>query len=98
MLKDKDIAGVIDAVKDHVDAWLVAPTEGPRGADANTLREELARACAFENVSAFDSIAAAYVEACERAAPDDRIAVFGSFYTVAAVMALRDARGVGGAS
>ena len=97
MLRDKDIAGVIDAVKDHVDEWLVAPTEGARGADANALREELARAAVFENVSAFESIAAAYVEACKRASPDDRIAVFGSFYTVAAVMALRDARGVGGA-
>jgi dihydrofolate synthase / folylpolyglutamate synthase len=90
------IAGVIDAVKDHVDEWLIAPTEGSRGADIQALREELARAGGIENVSAFDSIAAAYGLACDRAAPDDRIVVFGSFYTVAAVMVVRDV-GTGGA-
>ncbi|HEX2827931.1 MAG TPA: bifunctional tetrahydrofolate synthase/dihydrofolate synthase [Burkholderiales bacterium] len=96
MLKDKDIAGVIDAVRDHIDEWLVAPSVGPRGADAAALREELARASVFESVSAFESIAAAYRSVCDRAAPDDRIVVFGSFYTVAAVMAVRDV-GIGGA-
>jgi dihydrofolate synthase/folylpolyglutamate synthase len=96
MLKDKDIAGVIDAVRDHIDEWLVAPSVGPRGADVAALREELARASVFECVSAFESIAAASRSACDRAAPDDRIVVFGSFYTVAAVMAVRDV-GIGGA-
>jgi dihydrofolate synthase/folylpolyglutamate synthase len=89
MLKDKDVGGVIDAVKDHIDEWLVAPTEGARGADVATLREELAKAGVFECVSTFESIAAAWSQACDRAAQNDRIVVFGSFYTVAAVMAAR---------
>jgi dihydrofolate synthase/folylpolyglutamate synthase len=89
MLKDKDIGGVIDAVRDHIDEWLIAGTEGPRGADAATLREELARARVIENVSTHVDVAAAYAQACDQAAQNDRIIVFGSFYTVAAVMALR---------
>ncbi|HEV7803313.1 MAG TPA: bifunctional tetrahydrofolate synthase/dihydrofolate synthase [Burkholderiales bacterium] len=92
MLKDKDIAGVIDAVKDHIDEWLIAGSEGARGADASMLREELARASVIESVSAYDNVAGAYAQACDRAAQNDRIIVFGSFYTVAAVMAARAAR------
>lgn len=90
MLKDKDIAGVIEAVRAHVDEWLISPSEGPRGADTRVIGEELARAGVFESVSEYENVAAAYAQACDRAAENDRILVFGSFYTVAAVMVLRD--------
>jgi len=89
MLRDKDIRGVIAAVKPHVDEWLVSGIDAPRGADAAVLREELARAGILQRVSTCDSIETAYAQACGRAAPDDRIVVFGSFHTVAAVVALR---------
>ena len=81
---------------DHIDEWLIAPIEGPRGTDAVTLSEELARADVFECVSAFETIAKAYAQACDRAAQNDRIIVFGSFHTVAQVMAVRAARGAAG--
>jgi len=35
-------------------------------------------------------VAAAYTQACDIAAENDRIVVFGSFHTVAAVMELRE--------
>jgi dihydrofolate synthase/folylpolyglutamate synthase len=90
MLNDKDIAGVISAVKSHIDVWLVSGIEGPRGTTAETIREELRRAGVIESVSTHDSITAAYRQACDQAAKNDRIIVFGSFYTVAAVMAARE--------
>jgi dihydrofolate synthase/folylpolyglutamate synthase len=90
MLNDKDIAGVIDATRAEIDEWLVSGIEGPRGTDASALREELTRAGVLEAVSTHASIAAAYAQACDRAAENDRIVVFGSFYTVAAVMAARE--------
>jgi dihydrofolate synthase / folylpolyglutamate synthase len=89
MLGDKDIRGVIDAVKAHVDEWLVSGIEGARGTTAATMREELARAGVLERVSSYANVAEAYRQACERAAQNDRIVVFGSFHTVAAVMAAR---------
>jgi dihydrofolate synthase/folylpolyglutamate synthase len=92
MLKDKDIAGVIGAVASRIDEWLIAPSEGPRAAGVDTLKAELTRAGVFESVSAYDDVAAAYSQACERAGQNDRIVVFGSFYTVAAVMAVRAGR------
>lgn len=92
MLKDKDVSGVAAELDKHVDEWLVAGIAGPRGADASFIRAALARAGVIESVSAHDAVAHAYAQACDKAAENDRILVFGSFYTVAAVMAARAAR------
>ena len=89
MLEDKDIAGVITAVAAEIDEWLVSGIAAPRGADAALVREALARAGVSEFVSTYGSVADAYHQACDKAAQNDRIVVFGSFHTVAAVMAAR---------
>ena len=44
MLADKDVRGVIDAVAARIDRWFVATLPGPRGATADAIRDELARA------------------------------------------------------
>ena len=44
MLADKDIDGVVAAVRGQVDRWTVAPLPGPRGASAAMLAAALARA------------------------------------------------------
>jgi dihydrofolate synthase/folylpolyglutamate synthase len=87
MLKDKDIAGVASEMKHVIDEWLVSGIEAVRGADAAHVTAELSRAGVLERVSQHASVAAAYTQACDRAVENDRIVVFGSFYTVAAVMA-----------
>jgi len=87
MLKDKDVGGVIEAVKALVDEWLVSGIAASRGADAAFMREALARAGVAAPVLTFDSVVQAYRSACDRAGQDDRIVVFGSFHTVAAVLA-----------
>jgi len=92
MLRDKDIAGVIGAVRKHVDHWLIAGIEDVRGAAPALLRQQLGAAGVTAPVTACASIAAAYVQACDMAAENDRILVFGSFYTVAAAMRAREAR------
>jgi len=92
MLKDKDIAGVIGAVRQHVDHWLIAGIEGARGAPAALLRRELQAAGVTAPVTECASIAAACAQACDMATENDRIIVFGSFYTVAAAMRVREAR------
>ena len=85
MLADKDIAGVIDALRGQIDLWLVAGIEHARGASADALESQL-RLAGIGAVQTFSSIAAAYRHACQIAGEDDRIAAFGSFYTVAEVM------------
>lgn len=93
MLKDKDMAGVVAALKPVIDVWLVAGIEAPRGANATELAEVL-RAAGITEIYCFPSAADALHHAYNQAGDDDRIATLGSFYTVAEVMR---ARGLNGA-
>lgn len=92
MLRDKDVAGVARALDGSVDVWLVAGISAPRGMAA----AELALALHDEGVKgavlAFDTVTDALQHACKEAAENDRIAAFGSFYTVAEVMRARGLR------
>src|SRR5258708_25154063 len=55
MLKDKDIAGVAQPLKDQVDEWLVAALPGVRGADARHIEQALSSIGVHASVSRFDS-------------------------------------------
>ncbi|BCB26425.1 bifunctional folylpolyglutamate synthase/dihydrofolate synthase [Sulfurimicrobium lacus] len=85
MLSDKDVAGVIAALREEVDLWLIAGIVHARGASAVELQARLSDV-GIQAIQAFPDIAAAYHHACQIAGEDDRIAVFGSFHTVAEVM------------
>jgi len=86
MLRDKDVAGVIDKLADRVDHWYVGGTAGPRGLSGQALAAILQSRRPVAAVQAFDNVAAAFDAAHRAAAADDRIIVFGSFLTVADVM------------
>ena len=93
MLKDKDIAGVARALAGKVDIWLTAGIDVPRGASANEVRQALEAAGVSseeETIRTFNDSAMAYAYACERAAENDRICVFGSFHTVTEVLRYRN--------
>jgi dihydrofolate synthase/folylpolyglutamate synthase len=92
MLKDKDIAGVVRALKGQVDVWLVAGINAPRGATAAEAAMVLATEGVTGTVREFPSIENALLHACNEASENDRIAAFGSFYTVAEVMRVRGLR------
>lgn len=94
MLRDKDIAAVAAALKSSVAHWFIAGLAGPRGASIVELRRALADA-AVEAVTPCADVGTAYAQACDMAMENDRIVVFGSFYTVAAVMQLRASRARG---
>ena len=87
MLADKDIDAVTKTLAPRIDRWYVAPLPGPRGASAARIAAALAVAgVATEHVATFDGIAQAFAVACNDANDTDRIAAFGSFLTVAAVL------------
>ena len=90
MLKDKDIGGVVAGVKPHISAWFVAAAGGGRGASAEELAAQLTRAGVSVPMLQFGDVATAWRAACESAADNDKIVVFGSFLTVAAVMGERE--------
>lgn len=86
MLGDKDIAATLAALKGKVDYWHLADLAVPRGASAAALATAVA-GLGGEVVCHADP-ATAYGKALEQAADNDRILVFGSFYTVADVLRL----------
>jgi len=86
MLKDKDIAGVARALKDQVQEWLIADLPGPRGADSAHIEQTLVSIGVSAPIRRFDSPDVAYQTAIRSAGQDDKILVFGSFFTVGAVV------------
>ncbi|SOZ54609.1 bifunctional: folylpolyglutamate synthase; dihydrofolate synthase [Cupriavidus taiwanensis] len=92
-MQDKDIAGVLQHVADKVDHWCLCDLPTERAASAADLLGKL-EAGGFQpgpdaTAACFSSPEAAFRDAIERATENDRILVFGSFYTVAGVMAYR---------
>ncbi|HYC36322.1 MAG TPA: bifunctional tetrahydrofolate synthase/dihydrofolate synthase [Usitatibacter sp.] len=90
VLADKDIAGVIEEMKGRIDRWHVAAPLADRAASAATVANVLAEKGLGEATRSFTSIESALDTARRDAGPNDRIVVFGSFYTVAE--ALRSSR------
>ncbi|HEY1998598.1 bifunctional tetrahydrofolate synthase/dihydrofolate synthase [Paraburkholderia sp.] len=92
-MRDKDIAGVIEHMKGEIDHWCVTDLDSPRAASAQQLEAALRDAGVADgtdsSITRFASPAEAFQDALKRATENDRIVVFGSFYTVAGVMAYR---------
>jgi len=95
IMQDKDIDGVIQAMGEQVDHWCLCGLPSARAADpaelAAKIRQVQAGQSDPEQRSAiiFPDPAQAFANAISRAAENDRIVVFGSFLTVAGVMAAR---------
>ncbi|ALS97721.1 bifunctional tetrahydrofolate synthase/dihydrofolate synthase [Lacimicrobium alkaliphilum] len=83
MLKDKDIRGCFELLIPFKPIWYLADLPGPRAATAGTLASYLP---GQDNVFTYNNVQSAYQRACENAAEDDVILVFGSFLTLAEVM------------
>lgn len=88
MLKDKDIVATIKPLLEVIDEWYVGILQNKRAAT----KEQLINAFALLNINLKRRLkpAATVIEAFKNALinkkPDDRIIVFGSFYTVAEIL------------
>ena len=94
-MQDKDIHTMVAHLKDRVDHWCLTDLPLPRAAKATDLAIALHEVGILptddgeRSVEQFSSPAAAFSNALSRAGESDRIAVFGSFLTVAGVMEAR---------
>jgi len=88
MLQDKDVAGVIAASQACVDCWWLAGLPGPRGLKAAELAERVRAVLADgpAEIHQQAGVEEALHAARQAAQGNDRIVVFGSFLTVAAVL------------
>ncbi len=89
-LNDKDVEGIWDAMFESVDHWLLASLNVERGLMKESLKQQLEAGTvgsvpASDKLRFFDEVAVAFEWALAHAQTADRIVVFGSFFTVAAV-------------
>ena len=87
-LADKDVEGIVDPLRTHIDCWLLAglDAESARGLDVAALRARVARqgetAVEGSHASVTEALDAAYAVAQD----GDRIIAFGSFLVAAQVL------------
>lgn len=88
ILADKDIPGTLQPLLPYVTDWFVAGLEAPRGANHEILVNHLQNlGVAAYHIHIAETVLTAFqcaLQACEH---QDRIVVFGSFHTVAPVLA-----------
>ena len=88
ILKDKDILGVIKALIHDIDYWCIAEIQHDRAADLVTISGAIKNTNPAALVKSFKNIQEAYQFASKEVSSNDRIIVFGSFFTVADIMKL----------
>jgi len=92
MLRDKDVVETVRQLGERIDCWLCVDLPGPRGASAAELAQRIEQAGVAAPgsnriVERHRAPRGALASARERADDNDRIIVFGSFLTVADVLA-----------
>lgn len=87
MLADKDVEGVVKLIQDRIDHWMLVSLPGARGLSAGRLEERLRSVGVRGDVQRFASPEEGYAAARKTAGEGDRIVAFGSFLTVADVLA-----------
>lgn len=86
MLADKDIAATLTPMLSLTQEWHIAGLDVLRGATTEMLYETLTSLADATAVHCYPTIEAAFAQALRLASANDRIIVYGSFYTVAKVM------------
>ena len=86
ILKDKDIFGVINVLNLDIDDWFIAEIQNERAASIETISNTIQKINPSAHIETFKNIQEAYQFASKEVRRNDRIIVFGSFFTVADIM------------
>ena len=82
MMKDKDIAGVLEIMNPMVYDWFFAPLSNPRAATESLMRKIFSQSSVTRVSFGFSGFAQAFNAAKNQAQEDDLLLVFGSFFLV----------------
>ncbi len=86
MLKDKDRIAIFRELVEITDVWHVVTLQDSRGADCQTLANEVREIGTDERICCYDSIPVALDNIRSIVYPKDRIIVTGSFLSVGAAI------------
>jgi dihydrofolate synthase/folylpolyglutamate synthase len=85
VLADKDVAGMVAALADRVDHWVLCGLGGDRGLGVERLQERLSGQIPVgSDTSSYADVEQGLNALAERLNEQDRVVVLGSFLTVAA--------------
>ncbi|MCL2021103.1 MAG: bifunctional tetrahydrofolate synthase/dihydrofolate synthase [Betaproteobacteria bacterium] len=85
MLANKDITGSIAVLAKRITHWFLASLDGPRGLTAEALALRIQTSFPAISCSCHANPEEAFLQATDTAGENDRIVIFGSFHTVAAL-------------
>jgi dihydrofolate synthase / folylpolyglutamate synthase len=85
MLNDKDILNTLKEMLPVIDHWNVASLNGERGEKAVILEKHL-RDLGIANIQRYSTVWEGYQNLLLKLKPLDRLIIFGSFFTVAAIL------------
>ncbi|SEH06623.1 Bifunctional protein FolC [Candidatus Venteria ishoeyi] len=86
MLLDKDIPGTLAPLLAYIDHWHLVELDVERAAPASQLQDYLTTQ-GINNMTRYDKPRPTFLQLQAQLSPQDRLVVFGSFYTIAAVSA-----------
>lgn len=86
MLADKDIARVVQTLRGQIDEWHIAEIQHARAASVAQLRSVLLANGVTSPICSDETVEEAFACCYKKAAKNDKIIVFGSFFTVAAIL------------
>lgn len=87
MMRDKDIRGVVECIRDLVDDWYLAPLQLPRAATPEILLPVFSALGISQVQQGFADAAEVFARVRRNAENDSIILVFGSFFLVAEYLA-----------
>lgn len=82
MMKDKDIAGVIEIMNSVIHAWYFAPLANPRAASESVMRDIFSQSPVTRVCFGFTGFSDAFAAAKKQSQEGDLLLVFGSFFLV----------------
>ena len=88
ILADKDVLHTLAPLRNMIDEWTIAELPSPRSCQTEFLMTQLEH-LGITKIHRFNSVHKAYEYTLDHAASNDRIIIFGSFYTVAEVLSHR---------
>lgn len=86
MLRDKEVGAVVEQLDPEVDLWIAAGLDVARGLSSMELEQVIRSTLKDREVHSYETVTQAYEAARKIAREEERILLFGSFYTVAAVL------------
>ena len=87
VLADKTLEQIIQPIMAHIDYWYLATLSGERGQTGEQLADKLKQVVHHPKWIARENPVSAYLAAIAQAKAEDRVVIFGSFYTVGDIIA-----------